>query len=125
MCGVELYKKLTWKEVVYILMFILMCFLVFVSGARLQFLINIEGAIIGYIYVMVIPIWIHLKCVWYDKSSGTVEGDEQRNRQVVPNMCECDNHYRSKYTLYFETGFMVFVLLFGFMLMCYILSTIL
>ena len=76
MCGVELYKKLTLKEVVYILMFILMCFLVFVSGARLQFLINIEGAIIGYIYVMVIPIWIHLKCVWYDKSSGTVEGDE-------------------------------------------------
>lgn len=87
MCGFELYKKLTLKEVIYILVFVLVCFLVFATNARLQFLINIEGAIVGYTYVVIIPIWIHLKCVWYDKSSGTVEGDEERNSQIKPNYC--------------------------------------
>ena len=125
MCGFELYKKLTWKEVIYILVFVLVCFLVFATNARLQFLINIEGAIVGYTYVVIIPIWIHLKCVWYDKSSGTVEGDEERNSQIKPNYCECENHYRSKFTLYAETAFMILALLFGFALMCYILSTFL
>ena len=35
-----------------------------------------NGAVTGFFYVLLIPIAIHLKCVWLDHSSGFVEKDE-------------------------------------------------
>ena len=124
MFKIETFKSLSLRGVIYILVFILVSFTVYATGIKLQTLISVEGAVIGYTYVVIVPIWIHLKCVWYDKTSGTVEGDEERNSQVKPNECECENHYRSKWTLYLETGLLVFALVFGFALMCVTLASV-
>ena len=42
------------------------------AGAQLQTIYAINGAVIGYIYVILIPIFIHFKCVWVDRTSGTI-----------------------------------------------------
>ena len=80
-------KSLSPRDVIYILAFILISFTVYATGVKLQVLISVEGAVVGYTYVVIVPIWIHLKCVWYDKTSGTVEGYEERNKQIQPNVC--------------------------------------
>ena len=72
MLGIEVHKKTNTKEIIYILVFVLVSYLVYISGINLQALISFNGAVVGYSYVIVIPIWIHLKCVWYDRSSGLV-----------------------------------------------------
>ena len=76
MLGIEVQKKTNPREIAYIIFFVLVSYLVYISGVNLQALISFNGAVVGYSYVIVIPIWIHLKCVWYDKSCGYVEGDE-------------------------------------------------
>ena len=40
------------------------------------------------------------------------------------NVCECEVHYRSKWTLYLETTFLVFLLVAGFGLICFNLATL-
>ena len=70
MFNVDVQRKTNPKEVFYILFFVGVCYALFASGTNLQALISFNGAVVGYSYVIVIPIWIHLKCVWYDKSSG-------------------------------------------------------
>ena len=75
MLGIEVRKKTNLKEIIYVLAFVLVSYLVYISGINLQALISFNGAVVGYSYVIVIPIWIHLKCVWYDRSSGYIEGD--------------------------------------------------
>ena len=100
MIGVDVHKKTNFREIMYILFFVLICLLVYLSGIHLQALISFNGAVVGYSYVIVIPIWIHLKCVWYDRSSGQVKDDPEHNALIEPNLCECNNEYRSKWTLY-------------------------
>ena len=117
MFKVEISKKMTLTEALYIICFILVSYAVYASGVHLQVLISINGAVVGYIYVIIIPIWIHLKCVWFDKSSGAIEGDEESKKEIEQNFCECENTYRSKFTKYLETGFLIFASILGFGLM--------
>jgi len=35
-------------------------------------MIAVNGAIVGYFYIVLIPIFIHFKCVFVDKSSGFI-----------------------------------------------------
>ena len=48
--------------------------LVYVYGVKVQTIFVINGSVLGFLYVILIPIWMHLKCIWYDRSSGTIEG---------------------------------------------------
>ena len=72
----DIYKDISLKEVIYLTFFTLTCFLIYALGIQLQSLINFAGAVVGYFYIIAIPISVHLKCVWFDKSSGFIEGDE-------------------------------------------------
>jgi hypothetical protein len=35
-------------------------------------MITLNGAIIAFVYVVIVPSWLHLKCVFYDRSSGYI-----------------------------------------------------
>ena len=72
MFKINTYRSLSVGGILYIVIFILVSFTVYATGIKLQTLISVEGAVVGYSYVVIVPIWIHLKCVWYDKTSGTV-----------------------------------------------------
>jgi hypothetical protein len=41
---------------------------------RIDTLIAINGGVIGNLSVLIIPIIIHFKCVYYDKNCGGIEG---------------------------------------------------
>lgn len=47
-------------------------------------------------YVIIIPVAIHLKCLYYDRSAGYIKDDDEHNKQIVQNACECDLTYSSK-----------------------------
>ena len=96
----DLHAKITLKEVVYIVVGVGVALLVFMSGINLQTIYSLNGAVLGYIYIIVFPIWMHFKCVFSDKSSGYIESDEEWNRNIVQNVCQCDNCYSSKWKLY-------------------------
>ena len=79
----------------------------------LSMILDFAGALLGYIFTMFIPIFIHLKCLHFDHSSGYIKGDDERNLSIVSNECECDLVYRSKYTLWLETFILLFVDIYG------------
>ena len=77
------------KEVIYYVLMIVASTVVYILGANFQLLYSLNGSVIAFSYVLVIPVWIHLKCVWFDRSSGTIKGDDEWNSQIVPNKCLC------------------------------------
>jgi hypothetical protein len=87
------------------------------SGVTLQTLYSLNGAIMGYTVAIVFPIWLHLKCIWYDRSSGCILNDEDWNRRLKPNKCGCLTRYSSRFVLYIETAFLVVVIIAGLVLL--------
>lgn len=57
---------------------------------------------LGFILGFAVPIFIHVKCTFYDRSSGFVKGDDDRNLGITMNTCQCDNYYSSKWAMYLE-----------------------
>ncbi len=72
MFKIEVKHKISLLEVVYILICIMGSYLVYVSGVRLDVMISINGAVVGFFYVFMIPIWIHFRCVFWNRSSGYI-----------------------------------------------------
>lgn len=54
--------------------------LIFMTGTNLQILILIKGSTTGYINAFVFPIVLHLKCVYFDRSSGEIRGEDESNK---------------------------------------------
>ena len=52
----------------------------FATGVTIQTLVVLDGSVTKFISVIFTPIWIHLKCIYYNKSSGFIEGEDERNR---------------------------------------------
>lgn len=72
MFKIEILPNIKWQEVVYIVVMVLMALVVYLSGVHLETLVIINGAIVGFTYVILIPIWLHLKCLLYDNSCGYI-----------------------------------------------------
>ena len=66
---------MTKGEAIYFLLIVAMSYGIHKGNISLNLLLNISGALLGYIFSMFIPIVIHLKCVHYDCSSGYIAGD--------------------------------------------------
>ncbi len=49
-------------------------FVVYFVGVKISVIIELNGSVIGFLYIFIIPILVHLKCIWYDKRCGEVEG---------------------------------------------------
>jgi hypothetical protein len=79
MFKISIKRHINPNEVIYVVSMIVGCYLLFATGVNLRTLIIIDGAVIKFMCVIVTPIWIHLKCVFYDKSSGYVLDDPERN----------------------------------------------
>jgi hypothetical protein len=83
----------------------------YLSQVSIDTLININGSIVGNLIVIVIPIWLHIKCVFFDKKCGNIEEDLVENTENVS--CNCHYTYSNKATKYIELGFLILVLIFG------------
>ena len=38
-------------------------------------MLSLNGALLGYCYMIVFPIWMHFKCIFFDKNSGFIYDD--------------------------------------------------
>jgi hypothetical protein len=74
-------------------------------------LISINGSIVGNLIVIVIPICLHIKCVFFDKKCGNIEGELVENTE--DKSCTCLYTYSNKATKYIELGFLILVFIFG------------
>jgi hypothetical protein len=124
MFGSDLRAKMTPVEFVYIFVMILINLAVYESGVKLAVMLSINGAVIGYIYVIIIPVWVHLKCVFFDRTGGQIEGDEDWNARIKPNPCHCECSYTSKAWLYLETAFLFMLVIVGLLLMVFTMTTL-
>lgn len=61
------------------------CFLLKKNQVPLNLIVDLTGAVLGYLLTTFIPCWVHLKCVHCDKSSGMIEGPHERNLMIQYN----------------------------------------
>jgi uncharacterized protein YybS (DUF2232 family) len=73
--------------VLYIVGVVGLSLLIYETGLNFQLMYALNGSLIAFVYVIIIPIWIHFKCVWYDRSSGFIENDPEWNKDLTPNNC--------------------------------------
>lgn len=76
MFKVEIKSSVRWYEYVYIIVTVFVSYLVYVLGIEIVTIVVINGTIVCFTYVIAFPIWMHLKCVFYDRSCGFIEGDD-------------------------------------------------
>jgi len=48
------------------------CYLLYILELRISVILEVTGSLMSLFYVIIIPVAIHLKCVYFDKSSGYV-----------------------------------------------------
>ena len=101
----------------YILVVVGVSFLIYQLNIYVDELMAYRGAILGFLYLLMMPIVMHLKCVYYDRSSGFIRGGDESNMEIRLNSCECDVTYASKWTLWIETAFLILSLLLGAVIM--------
>lgn len=52
----------------------------------------------GFIYIIIIPVVIHVKCVYFDLASGEILDEPEHNCVIKRHRCECDLVYKSRWT---------------------------
>ena len=109
------------KDFIYISATILAGWVIARSSISVLTIFSLSGAVCGFALFFLMPICIHLKCVFLDRSSGRIRGDEEWNQSIRPNSCRCDNVYRSKATLYLETFVLCLILIVSFAAVLYTL----
>ena len=74
-------------------------------------LISINGSILGNLIAIVIPICLHIKCIYFDKKSGNIVGELIENTEA--DSCNCHYTYSNKVNKYIELGFLIAVFILG------------
>ena len=63
--------SIEWKEVLYVVAMVAVGLVVYLTGLYLDVLIELYGAIFGFVYLIFMPIYIHFTCLFKTKSSGS------------------------------------------------------
>ena len=72
---------MTFKEVIYVGATILVCLVIRLTNVSAEILIELNGSIVSFFFIYVIPISIHLKCVYFSSS-------EEREHKIVEKESE-------------------------------------
>ena len=79
-------------------------YLIYVTNVKISIVIEINGSVLGFFYLLLFPIAIHLKCVYFSKHEDEVGLNELEmgKGEFEEVRCElrCNVKYRNKYTQY-------------------------
>ena len=67
-----------WTDVLYFALMLGMGLIVYMAGVGLDVIQELYGAVIGYLHIIIIPVFLHFSCV-FGCSSGWIKGDDERN----------------------------------------------
>ena len=99
--------------------------IVYETGLYLDIMLEVYGAVFVYVYNLVLPVLLHLYCLYRAKSSGHIRhAQDDSNHDIQLNDCHCTNTYYSKWTLYLETVVLVAMVLFGAFMMVFSLKNL-
>lgn len=104
---------MTIGECIHAALTVFVCYLLKRFDVPVSLILDISGAVLGYIFAMLIPIMIHFKCLHFDRSCGEIEGDNEHNSCILHNACECQITYSSHFTMWLETFLLFFVAIYG------------
>jgi len=85
-------KKVNLAEVVYFVLMIAICFVVGFFEVNINDIIDINGAVIGFFFIYLIPAVLHIKCLYFSKGKKRIpkielkieEGQTVEVKQVAP-----------------------------------------
>ena len=103
---------------------------IYLSKIRFVAILEFNGAIIGYLIVLVFPIALHVKCVYfsdYDEETGELLFEvEEENGEMVrrDGRCRCNFAYRNSLTKKIELAYLITGLMVGAFVMYYTLYTL-
>lgn len=58
-------SDVSFKEVIYAGIVILICLIVKLTSISAETLIELNGSVISFIFIVIIPVGIHVKCVYF------------------------------------------------------------
>lgn len=61
----------SFREVVYTGLVILLCLIIKLTSLTVDTLIELNGSVISFIFITVIPVGLHLKCVYFTAPGET------------------------------------------------------
>jgi len=64
-----------WYEYAYIFLCLFTGYIFFILDVKLVTIMVLDGSIVCFTYVVAFPIWMHIKCIFVDRSSGFIEDD--------------------------------------------------
>jgi hypothetical protein len=78
--------KVTYPEIIYFLAYGAICFVVAYFKISISSIIDINGAVIGFFFIYLIPAVLHIKCLYFSKGKRPVplllldsEGSDNRS----------------------------------------------
>ena len=94
MCKLEDSPNITIPELIVYVCTYGLAYLIYALGVKVSTIIEINGSVIGFLYVFLIPIAVHIKCVYFTKhdENGELvveEEDENGNMVEVEGLCKC------------------------------------
>ena len=117
------------ETAIYFFTFIL-CLGIWVSKIKITTLVELNGSVIGFLYIFLIPIAVHIKCVYFTKhdENGTIiveRRGENGGPTVVEGLCQCSlDKDKKPYQKIGELVFQIFLIFFGLASIWYTIYTL-
>lgn len=108
-------NKITVSEIVVYVGTFVICYILNKFEINTELIIKLNGSVIGFFYVFLIPIVIHIKCVYFsdhDESGALLQKIEHENGSVEfkESKCKCRTVYRNVLTRVLELLFQGLIL---------------
>lgn len=75
--------KITISEILYFLLVVGVCFIVGIFKVNIDDIIDINGAVIGFLFIYLIPAVLHIKCLYFSKGKQHLHLHNQPNEPTT------------------------------------------
>ena len=104
-------------------------FCIYITKVKIATIIELNGSVIGFCYVLLFPIIIHLKCVYFNKRDEngvmiTEMRDDKGELEAIEGECKCQVTYMNNFTKYLELICLIAALIVGLLTVVYTLYTL-
>ena len=73
-------RQINIKELIFIISLVGICFfLVSIVKIKIDTIIDINGAVLGFCFIYLIPSLLHIRCVYFSKGKKLLQPPEERN----------------------------------------------
>ena len=115
-CRIEKGPSLAGSEVLIYFLNYGLCYLLYASGLKVSTIVEINGSVIGFLYIFFIPVLVHVKCRYFsqhDEQGYMLAREEGQGGRLVRSKCGCRIDEASRLQRYLELAFQALMLCVG------------